>query len=264
MFKFFQVIFRKIADVKRERELAETRKNEGLDQIGSDHPVRKLISKFRKISQENRAASQNASNIPTPPPPPQPSSSQQTSPATLPTIIQPISITTTESNESSPTTNLAPTPPQHLQLPSTATTATNVKSRDKLETISERIETQESQVSQITSLNQSPPLQRPPKSSKWKWLKTGSTEPEIASSPKGNTTNNQTLQQQSTNPFDSNVNNDQEENERRLSIPLSLFIPRSARSDGTKELDEEHSSDHVKKKKKSIFNYFFKYFLFFL
>ena len=47
----FQMIFRKLADVRRERELAERRKNDPpLSELSSDHPVRKLISRFRKIS----------------------------------------------------------------------------------------------------------------------------------------------------------------------------------------------------------------------
>ncbi|XP_074653095.1 voltage-gated delayed rectifier potassium channel KCNH1-like [Tubulanus polymorphus] len=45
-----RLIFRKVADVKRERELAEKRKNDPPLDLSSDHPVRKLISKFRKIS----------------------------------------------------------------------------------------------------------------------------------------------------------------------------------------------------------------------
>ena len=227
--------------MKRERELAETRKNEGLDQISSDHPVRKLISKFRKISQESRAA-QNTQNAPTPPttsvsPP------QQASPSpTLQTTVRPPH---TESNDSSPTTNIDSSLPQHLQLPPTATTG---KTRDKLETISERIETQESQISQITSVHQSPPLQRPPKSSKWKWLKTGSTGPETDSSSRGTVANVKPSppQQQSTNPFDSNITDEADgSSERRLSIPLSLFIPRMARRDSAKASDDGND-DHVR------------------
>lgn len=240
-FFYIQIVFRKIADVKRERELAETRKNEGLDQISSDHPVRKLISKFRKISQENRAASLNNPNSSTPP-----TTIVNPSP---PSKIQPPGI---ELNDSpSLTTNVTSAPPQHLQLPSITTT---VKTRDKLETISERLETQESQISQITSVNQSPPLQRPPKSSKWKWLKTGSTGPETQSPPpqaKGIIPNIKLPEQQITNPFDSNLTDDDtqgkliDENERRPSIPLSLFIPRSARYESTK-ISEDGSDDHVR------------------
>lgn len=44
------MIFRKVADVKKEKELAEKRKNDPPLELSSDHPVRKLISRFRKIS----------------------------------------------------------------------------------------------------------------------------------------------------------------------------------------------------------------------
>ena len=212
--------------------MAETRKNEGLDQIGSDHPVRKLISKFRKISQESRAA-QNNQNAPTPPNAPAHHSPQQTSPALANTqpIIRSIP---TDTNDSSPTSSTDSLVPQHLQIPSTG------KPRDKLETISERIETQESQISQITSVHQSPPLHRPPRSSKWKWLKTDSTGPE--SPPRGTipTIKPSPPQQQRSpnNPFDSNVTEENENGERRLSIPMSLFIPRAARRDSAKTSDE--------------------------
>jgi hypothetical protein len=43
-----QLIFRKVADVKRERELAERRKNEPQLEATQDHLVRKLFSRFRK------------------------------------------------------------------------------------------------------------------------------------------------------------------------------------------------------------------------
>ncbi len=235
------MVFRKIADVKRERELAETRKNEGLDQISSDHPVRKLISKFRKISQENRNAAQNNQNTPTPPTTAaQPNSQQTSSPSTIPMTVQPPSA---GSNESSPIINAASSSPQHLQLPSTTTG----KTRDKLETISERIETQESQISQITSVNQSPLLHQPPKSSKWKWMKTGSSGTEKDSPARGVIPNMKPSppQQRSTNPFDSNITDDVYGNERRSSIPLSLFIPRAARRDSTKASEDE-SDEHVR------------------
>jgi hypothetical protein len=244
MFFFnIQVVFRKIADLKRERELAETRKNEGLDQIGSDHPVRKLISKFRKISQESRAASQNNPNtsVPSttnssqPPPPPTLSLVPQTT-------VQPASA---EPIDSPPVINTVSSL-QLLQLPPPSIT----KQRDKLETISERIESQESQISQITSLNQSPPLQRHPRSSKWKWLKTGSTEPETDSSSIP-LVSNVKPQQQSTNPFDPNLSDDDiqskaaDGNGRKPAIPLSLFIPRSARRE-TLKTPEEGFDDQVK------------------
>ncbi|CAF0853279.1 unnamed protein product [Rotaria sordida] len=254
-----RVIFRKIADVKRERELAETRKNEGLDQISSDHPVRKLISKFRKISQENRTNSQNnpnsnLSSITST------TSTQQQSLSSLPaipeTVIQPASA---EPTDSSPTTNTASSTSSilRLQLP----TSSASKQKDKLETISERIESKDSQTSQITSVNQSPPLQRPPKSSKWKWLTAGSTEPDnnnnnnTSSKPLLSNTKPSITQQKIINPFDAILSDDDEaiqirdNNERKQSIPLSLFIPRSAQhkktsdeeTDDQKQLDESHS-----------------------
>jgi len=40
--------------VKREKELAEKRKNDPPLELASDHPVRKLISRFRKISDRNQ------------------------------------------------------------------------------------------------------------------------------------------------------------------------------------------------------------------
>jgi len=47
------------------------------------------------------------------------------------------------------------------------------------------------------------------------------------------------------NPFGSNLTNDADEDERRPSIPLSLFIPRSARRDSMKA-SEEGNDDHVR------------------
>ncbi|XP_006814756.1 voltage-gated delayed rectifier potassium channel KCNH1-like [Saccoglossus kowalevskii] len=54
-----RLIFRKIIDVKREKEEAEKRKND--PPIPADHPVRKLMSRFRKLSDvpEKRAGSAN-------------------------------------------------------------------------------------------------------------------------------------------------------------------------------------------------------------
>lgn len=243
-------MFRKIADLKRERELAETRKNEGLDQISSDHPVRKLISKFRKISQESRAASQNS-----PIPPATATTATNSTPSQAPSIpvttVQPPSAEPIDGPPTVGTPTSLSTAAQLLQLPLSSTS----KQRDKLETISERIETQESQVSQITSVNQSPPLQRPPKSSKWKWLKTGSTEPEIDSSSKAESSTLKPSvapqpQQQTTNPFDTNLSDDDCQtktpsvSERRPSIPLSLFIPRSARR-GSARTSDEGGEDQV-------------------
>lgn len=45
------ITYRKVADVRREKELAERRKNE--PQLGStqDHLVRKIFSKFRRAQQ---------------------------------------------------------------------------------------------------------------------------------------------------------------------------------------------------------------------
>ena len=54
MLCYLQMIFRKVADVKREKELAEKRKNDPPMELSSDHPVRKLISRFRKISHDNK------------------------------------------------------------------------------------------------------------------------------------------------------------------------------------------------------------------
>jgi hypothetical protein len=220
-----------------------------LDQISSDHPVRKLISKFRKISQENRAAAQTNSNTSAPS---TTTNTSQQQPSSLPSIpettIQPASA---EPIDSSPTTN-PPSSTSSLQLLQLPFPPTN-KPRDKLETISERIESQESQTSQITSVNQSPPLHRPLKSSKWKWLKTGSTEPDNSSSSKPlvSTLKPPSVpQQQSTNPFDPNLSDDDTQsklsdgNERRLSIPLSLFIPRSARR-GSLKTSEDENNDQV-------------------
>ena len=212
--------------MKLERELAETRKNEGLDQISSDHPVRKLISKFRKISQENRTTPPNNPSSSTPP------NTVATPPkrASLSTLSPPMII---EPEELTPDPNVP------------AAAGSTGKTRDKLETISERIETQESRTSQITSVNQSPPLHRPPKSSKWKWLKTGSTGPETDSPPIGAVTSlKSSVPQQSTNPFDSNITADDDRaadgKERRPSIPLSLFVPREAQRDNLRAPEDVH------------------------
>ncbi|UJR28850.1 hypothetical protein I4U23_010074 [Adineta vaga] len=253
-----RVVFRKIADVKRERELAETRKNEGLDQISSDHPVRKLISKFRKISQENRAASQNNPNTSvssttstSSSQPPQSQQQQSTAGAMLPSIpettIQPPSAEPLDSSSTSTSTiGSSSSALQLLQLPFSSTN----KQRDKLETISERIETQVSEISQITSLNQSPPLQRHPKSSKWKWLKAGSTEPENdITKPLVPTLKPAPVQSQSTNPFDPNLSDDdalsKSTDGRRASIPLSLFVPREARGMNLKASEEENDEQKL-------------------
>ncbi|KAH3853303.1 potassium voltage-gated channel subfamily H member 1-like [Dreissena polymorpha] len=44
-----RIIFRKVSDVKKEKELAEKRKNDPPLELSNDHPVRKLISRFRKM-----------------------------------------------------------------------------------------------------------------------------------------------------------------------------------------------------------------------
>lgn len=68
LFNILQLIFRKVADVRREKELAERRKNEPqLDQT-QDHLVRKIFSKFRR---DRAAAQQQTAALP---PPPSPSS----------------------------------------------------------------------------------------------------------------------------------------------------------------------------------------------
>ena len=51
------MIFRKVADVKKEKELAEKRKNDPPLELANDHPVRKLISRFRKISDSRHPTS---------------------------------------------------------------------------------------------------------------------------------------------------------------------------------------------------------------
>ncbi|XP_013414999.1 potassium voltage-gated channel subfamily H member 1 [Lingula anatina] len=48
-----RLIFRKVVDVKREKELEQMRKNDPSFDISSNHPVRKLISKFRKIGDKH-------------------------------------------------------------------------------------------------------------------------------------------------------------------------------------------------------------------
>lgn len=47
------MIFRKVADVKKEHELSERQKNEAPLDLPSDHPLRKLISRFRRRSERN-------------------------------------------------------------------------------------------------------------------------------------------------------------------------------------------------------------------
>lgn len=50
MFNVLQVVFRKVADLKREQELMERRKNEPPTELAKNHPVRKLFSRFRRMS----------------------------------------------------------------------------------------------------------------------------------------------------------------------------------------------------------------------
>ncbi|CAO1408816.1 unnamed protein product [Diamesa serratosioi] len=58
-----RLIFRKVADVRREKELAERRKNE--PQLGSsqDHLVRKIFSKFRRAQQNAQVPKEPSSDI---------------------------------------------------------------------------------------------------------------------------------------------------------------------------------------------------------
>lgn len=55
----FQLIFRKVSDVRRERELEEKRKHEPLQEISQDHLVRKLFSRFRRNGGDKHGASIN-------------------------------------------------------------------------------------------------------------------------------------------------------------------------------------------------------------
>lgn len=69
-----QLIFRKVSDVKREKELAERRKHEPLQELSQDHLVRKIFSKFRKngsaataaADHHHRAASSPLAILPSP------------------------------------------------------------------------------------------------------------------------------------------------------------------------------------------------------
>ncbi|KAF0304280.1 Potassium voltage-gated channel protein eag [Amphibalanus amphitrite] len=53
-----RLIFRKVSDVKREKELAERRKNEPATELSQDHLVRKLFSRFKKSS-DNQIANRD-------------------------------------------------------------------------------------------------------------------------------------------------------------------------------------------------------------
>lgn len=55
-----RLIFRKVADVRREKELAEKRKNEPQLDQNQDHLVRKIFSKFRRDRAQHAAATQAA------------------------------------------------------------------------------------------------------------------------------------------------------------------------------------------------------------
>lgn len=53
-----RLIFRKVAEVKREKELAERRKNEPQLDQNQDHLVRKIFSKFRRDRSQHAALPQ--------------------------------------------------------------------------------------------------------------------------------------------------------------------------------------------------------------
>lgn len=174
--------------------------------------------------------------------------SSAVSPPTLPAI--------SSNAQVSPPPAAHPTPPENNEPTDSSSSTTNpnetsllvppgaAKTRDKLETISERIETQQSTISQITSVHQSPPLQRPPKSSKWKWLKTGSTGPETDSPPRGALpTIKASPPPPSTNPFDLNPTEDDGQGEKPP-IQMSLFIPRTATTKSSENTDS--TEDHVR------------------
>jgi hypothetical protein len=56
-----QLIFRKVADVQKEKELIERQKNEPLE-LPTDHPLRKFIWRFRRRSERNLLSSPFAGN----------------------------------------------------------------------------------------------------------------------------------------------------------------------------------------------------------
>ncbi|KAK9875801.1 hypothetical protein WA026_009588 [Henosepilachna vigintioctopunctata] len=58
-----RLIFRKVADVKREKELAERRKNEPQLDQNQDHLVRKIFSKFRRDRSQHQSNSQQSSDV---------------------------------------------------------------------------------------------------------------------------------------------------------------------------------------------------------
>ena len=53
---FSQLIFRKVSDLQKEKELAERRKNDPVLNTSQDHLVRKLFSKFKKTSGNDLAS----------------------------------------------------------------------------------------------------------------------------------------------------------------------------------------------------------------
>ncbi|CAM1330074.1 KCNH5 (predicted) [Pycnogonum litorale] len=53
-----RLIFRKVSDVRRERELEEKRKHEPLQEISQDHLVRKLFSRFRRNGGDKHSSNQ--------------------------------------------------------------------------------------------------------------------------------------------------------------------------------------------------------------
>lgn len=55
MHSFFQIVFRKISDVKREEEERQRRKNEAPLNLPPDHPVRKLFQRFRQQKEARMA-----------------------------------------------------------------------------------------------------------------------------------------------------------------------------------------------------------------
>ena len=53
---YLQLIFRKVSDLQKEKELAERRKNDPVLNTSQDHLVRKLFSKFKKTSGNDLAS----------------------------------------------------------------------------------------------------------------------------------------------------------------------------------------------------------------
>ncbi|CAG0916899.1 unnamed protein product, partial [Notodromas monacha] len=88
-----RLIFRKVSDVKREKELAERQKNNPMEELSQDHLVRKLFSKFRRAGPATQGPTTATSSKrqgsvegdeevgATPPPPPPPGVGDSTPPA---------------------------------------------------------------------------------------------------------------------------------------------------------------------------------------